>query len=100
MSRTARMASILDFLNPASPSPETRRTVGKRRLAAAAALPQNGSDIAGAQEPNRGFETAAPGTPARHRDRNVHGILKVTLPKTERARIKAKRIAINAPTKH
>lgn len=29
-----------------------------------------------------------------------NGILKVTLPKTERARTKAKRIAINAPTKH
>lgn len=29
-----------------------------------------------------------------------NGILKVTLPKTERARAKAKRIAINEPTKH
>lgn len=29
-----------------------------------------------------------------------NGVLKVTLPKTERAQTKAKRIAINAPTKH
>jgi HSP20 family protein len=29
-----------------------------------------------------------------------NGVLKVILPKTERAQSKAKRIAINAPTKH
>jgi HSP20 family protein len=29
-----------------------------------------------------------------------HGILKIVLPKTERAQTKAKRIAINSPTKH
>jgi HSP20 family protein len=29
-----------------------------------------------------------------------NGVLKVTLPKTERAQTKAKRIAINTPTKH